>query len=777
MSDKILKLSQAQTLYQDLRGRIDALPTDSDIPEVPVQDVQVNGTSVLNNGIANVPFASTENYGVVRVNNSYGIGTVNNSGATLKTYAAGSSRIKEGTQAYMPIVPNTQHESTFYGLAKAAGADMASSSNSVGTYTGTAKQKIQNMLGITDILSTEESSTATAAHTVNSLFLMDGKLYKTTAAIAIGDAVTIGTNCEVVKADEVFVKNTDYASSNIYGIVKIGNGLGINSSNGKLQVNSSSSGNVKIGTDGYAPIVPGHQHESVFYGLSKVAGVDLANETVTLGTYPSTSKIAIRKMIDALGPSNINDGLILEANAEDGSWALSTNVQDVQINGTSIVNNGIANISKASTSTFGVVKTGGYGVSINNDGVLYVYPAGISAEIKPGTSNYLPIVPSTQHASVYYGLSKLAGVDLASETVTVGTYPTASKTAIRNLIGATSSNVIAVQDEQPTDTDTKIWLPETENTGIQVPTMEDMANYVLKTDIASSTNYGIVKATNYYGVDMIPTGSDAGFMRIYKAPSDQIKAGVNNYRPIVPSTQHEGVFYGLAKAAGDTTQTSSDNAVGTYTDDAKTAIRTMLGAISNTDYATANNAGVVTINVARGINSINGELQIIAANDGEVQGGVIYYKPIIPARQHQSVFYGLAKAAGDTTQAASSNAVGIYTAEAKAAIHTMLGIDPASIAAQVDIPLVETVSGTTPTITGQPNVRYVCGEVSTISITPPAGGSVDVIFESGSTATTMTVPSTVKWPVWFDAEALEANTTYEILITDGIYGSVMTWAT
>lgn len=54
MSDKILKLSQAQTLYQDLRERIDALPTDSDIPEVPVQDVQVNGTSILNNGVANL---------------------------------------------------------------------------------------------------------------------------------------------------------------------------------------------------------------------------------------------------------------------------------------------------------------------------------------------------------------------------------------------------------------------------------------------------------------------------------------------------------------------------------------------------------------------------------------------------------------------------------------------------------------------------------------------------------------------------------------------------
>lgn len=92
------------------------------------------------------------------------------------------------------------------------------------------------------------------------------------------------------------------------------------------------------------------------------------------------------------------------------------------------------------------------------------------------------------------------------------------------------------------------------------------------------------------------------------------------------------------------------------------------------------------------------------------------------------------------------------------------------------IPLVNTVSGTTPTISGQPNNRYVCGEVSTITISPPNGGSIDVIFTSGSTPTTLTVPDVVKWPVWFDKTALQSETIYEILITDRKYGSVMTWA-
>lgn len=81
------------------------------------------------------------------------------------------------------------------------------------------------------------------------------------------------------------------------------------------------------------------------------------------------------------------------------------------------------------------------------------------------------------------------------------------------------------------------------------------------------------------GVASIPLASadDYGVVAVYPSASAQVKAGSNAARPIVPSTQHESVFYRLAKAAGDTTQSASSNAVGTYTDDAKTAIRTMLG--------------------------------------------------------------------------------------------------------------------------------------------------------------------------------------------------------
>lgn len=163
-----------------------------------------------------------------------------------------------------------------------------------------------------------------------------------------------------------------------------------------------------------------------------------------------------------------------------------------------------------------------------------------------------------------------------------------------------------------------------------------------------------------------------------------------------------------------------------------------------------------------------GMIKVNAASEEQVKAQSAVTRPIVPFIQHMSVFYGLAKAAGDTTQSSSSNAVGTYTNEAKSAIQSMLGVEPGTT-------LVETVTGTTPSITALPNVRYNCGEVSTISITPPANGTCDIFFTSGSTAAVLTVPSTVKWPAWFDATALEADMIYEIMITDGVYGSVMTW--
>ena len=83
-----------------------------------------------------------------------------------------------------------------------------------------------------------------------------------------------------------------------------------------------------------------------------------------------------------------------------------------------------------------------------------------------------------------------------------------------------------------------------------------------------------------------------------------------------------------------------------------------------------------------------------------------------------------------------------------------------------------TVTGANPVINGVSNTMYICGEVSTITINPPAdGGIIDVVFTSGSTVAVLTLPQTVQMPYWFE---VEANKTYEINIFKNL-GAVMSW--
>lgn len=170
---------------------------EQNTPESPVQDVQVNGVSVVQDGVANVPMITSTSPGVAKVDqySAYGINV--RPDGTLQVVTASDAQIKLATSGNdrRPITPANQHKSTFYALAKAAGADMASSSNPVGTYTDAAKSAIQTMLGLSAILGTVEGATASKAYSIGQPFLHGGALYKATAAIAENDAIVPGTNC------------------------------------------------------------------------------------------------------------------------------------------------------------------------------------------------------------------------------------------------------------------------------------------------------------------------------------------------------------------------------------------------------------------------------------------------------------------------------------------------------------------------------------------------------------------------------------------------------
>ena len=93
-----------------------------------------------------------------------------------------------------------------------------------------------------------------------------------------------------------------------------------------------------------------------------------------------------------------------------------------------------------------------------------------------------------------------------------------------------------------------------------------------------------------------------------------------------------------------------------------------------------------------------------------------------------------------------------------------LGELDTAVGDKLDAPIVITVSGTTPTITPENNTIYNCGEVASLTISnPPATGAYSIVFTSGSTATTTTIPATI---LGLEDFAAEANTLYEINVLD-----------
>lgn len=117
-----------------------------------ITDVQVNGSSVVIDGVAKIPIASENNLGVVKPKSTDGIDIDVN--GQLKVNPASNSQIQTATGSRLPITPDKQKLSVFYGLAEVAGdvtqANYAynDATYPVGTYTDSAKTSILQMLGI-----------------------------------------------------------------------------------------------------------------------------------------------------------------------------------------------------------------------------------------------------------------------------------------------------------------------------------------------------------------------------------------------------------------------------------------------------------------------------------------------------------------------------------------------------------------------------------------------------------------------------------------------------
>lgn len=464
---------------------------------VPVQDIQVNGASILQNGIANVPIASDADagHGVVRGSTAYGTHILNNGAISINK--ASDTQLKNGSNDYCPVVSSNQHSSTFYGLAKAAGdTTQSQSSNAVGTYTPEAQSAIQTMLdvpsnadltqAITDvtqkiqhmyICSASEYNSETGVPTVanpdsKTFYLVPSSegspnlyiewVYLNNAWERFGSTTIDLSN---------YVQKTDYASTSDYGLVKIGAGLQISvDATHRLMTQPASSTEIKNGSVSYKLIDPGRQHESTFYGLAKAAGDTTQSQSSNaIGTYTDSAKSAIRSMLGAANADDIVAVQDTQPTSEDNKiWlpetppasvevptvaemnaALAGKVGDVQVNGVSVVQNGVANVPIANYSQLGLVSIGSdYGIKINTtSGIIqvnYATPAMIKSPSNTAQSDYRPVTAGYVNVAAFYGLAKAAGdTTQSASSNAVGTYTDEAKTAIRSMIGAVGEDALA----------------------------------------------------------------------------------------------------------------------------------------------------------------------------------------------------------------------------------------------------------------------------------------------------------------------------------------------
>ena len=84
------------------------------------------------------------------------------------------------------------------------------------------------------------------------------------------------------------------------------------------------------------------------------------------------------------------------------------------------------------------------------------------------------------------------------------------------------------------------------------------------------------------------------------------------------------------------------------------------------------------------------------------------------------------------------------------------------------------LSGTQITQVGADNTMYMCGELTELTFTAPSVGITGIRFTSGTTPTVLTISGVTAWMFDFDPTALEADTTYEINVLNGI--GVAGWA-
>ena len=162
---------------------------------------------------------------------------------------------------------------------------------------------------------------------------------------------------------------------------------------------------------------------------SGVRGVSTGstNGTISVNTNGTSAEVAVAGLGSAAYTAST-----AYATSSQGDKA-DTAIQDVQVNGISVVSGTTANIPKASTSTLGTMIVGS-GLAIQNDGAVYITQA-TEAELIAKTNTAKPVVSSNLNIAVREGLGNNSL-----------TWTEAYKTSARNTIGAGNGNKTIIRE-------------------------------------------------------------------------------------------------------------------------------------------------------------------------------------------------------------------------------------------------------------------------------------------------------------------------------------------
>lgn len=218
-----------------------------------------------------------------------------------------------------------------------------------------------------------------------------------------------------------------------FGLVKVSSGYGIGiTSTGVLQTISASEAAISQKADGNYVITPSNLNFAIKYGLGEYNGT----------AFDDTQKQTARNTIGASAVSGTYSGTDWQTLTIDGvtknlpSGGGGGTITDVQVNETSVVVGGVANVPIAGNGVLGVVKIStDYGVGIMPTGSLYADVANDN-EIAAKNKEYKPITPTHLDKAVMEGLGNNSL-----------TWTDQYKTNARNTIGASRKIMVTIYEE------------------------------------------------------------------------------------------------------------------------------------------------------------------------------------------------------------------------------------------------------------------------------------------------------------------------------------------